>query len=103
MNRFIRRLLKVYLKLAWLKLYSYYEKLTSIAYAGVVAISPFKKFPALETLWLQLPRRTSDGYLDECKQKLKKLWETYYKNKKIEETLVIMGTSRFSDLVMLRL
>jgi hypothetical protein len=44
MNKFIRRLLKVYIRLAWLKLYFYYEKLTSIAYAGVVAISSFKKF-----------------------------------------------------------
>jgi hypothetical protein len=103
MNRSIRRLLKVYLRLAWLKLYSYYEKLISIAYAGVVAMSPFKKFPALETLWSQLPRRTSDGYLDECKQKLKELWETHYKNREIEETPVTMGTPRFSDSAMLRL
>jgi hypothetical protein len=86
-----------------LKLYSYYEKLTTIAYAGVITINPFKKFQALETLWVQLPRRTSDGYLNECKHKLKGLWETYYKDRKIEETPVIMGTPRFSDSAMLRL
>jgi hypothetical protein len=103
MNRFIRWLLKVYIKLAWLKLYFYYEKLTSIAYAGVIAISPFKKFQALETLWAQLSRRTSDGYLNECKHKLRGLWETHYKDREIEETSVIMGTPRFSDSVMLRL
>jgi hypothetical protein len=103
MNKSIRWLLKVYLRLAWLKLHFYYEKLISIAYAGVIAMSSFKRFPALETLWLQLSRRTSDGYLNECKQKLKKLWETHYKNKKIEETPVIMGTPKFSDSAMLRL
>jgi hypothetical protein len=103
MNKFTRRLLKVYVRLAWLKLHFYYEKLTSIAYAGVIAISPFKKFQALETLWAQLPRRTSDGYLNECKHKLKGLWETHYKNREIEKTPVIMGTFRFSDSAMLRL
>jgi hypothetical protein len=103
MNRFTRRLLKVYVRLAWLKLYFYYEELIFIAYAGIIAISPFKKFQTLETLWAQLPRRTSDGYLNECKHKLKGLWETHYKDRKIEETPVIMGTSRFSDSAMLRL
>jgi hypothetical protein len=86
-----------------LKLHSYYEKLISIAYAGIVAMSPFKKFQALKTLWAQLSRRTSDGYLNECKHKLKGLWETYYKNRKIEETPVTMGTPRFSNSAMLRL
>jgi hypothetical protein len=103
MNRSTRRLLKVYIRLAWLKLYSYYEKLISIAYAGVIAMSPFKKFQALKTLWAQLPRRTSDGYLNECKHKLKGLWETYYKNREIEKTPVTMETPKFSDSAMLRL
>jgi hypothetical protein len=103
MNRSTRRLLKVYIKLAWLKLYSYYEKLTSIAYASVIAMNPFKKFQALETLWAQLPRRTYDGYLNECKHKLKGLWETHYKNREIEKTPVTMGTPRFSNSAMLQL
>jgi hypothetical protein len=60
MNRQIRRILKVYVRLGWLKLHDYYEKLTSVAYAGVQAINPFRSFHSLSNygnrsliLWLQ--------------------------------------------------
>jgi hypothetical protein len=49
MNQQTRRLLKVYLRLGWLKLHAYYEKLTSIAYAGSIVINPYRKTPLFDT------------------------------------------------------
>jgi hypothetical protein len=60
MNRQTRRVLKVYVRLGWLKFHDYYEKLASVAYAGVQAINPFRKLHSLSNygnrslaLWLQ--------------------------------------------------
>jgi hypothetical protein len=39
MNQQTRRLLKVYLRLDWLKIHAYYEKLTLIAYAGSIIMN----------------------------------------------------------------
>jgi hypothetical protein len=55
MNRQIRRLLKVYLRLGWLKLHAYYEKLTSVAYAAAIVMNPYRKLPFLTRLWQQVP------------------------------------------------
>jgi hypothetical protein len=70
MDRKTRRILKVYLRLGWLKLHAYYEKLTSIAYAGAVVMNPFRKLPFLQQLWQQVPGPKAAGYLRDCKTRL---------------------------------
>jgi hypothetical protein len=51
MNQQTRRLLKVYLRLGWLKFHTYYEKLTLIAYASSIVMNPYRKLPFLTRLW----------------------------------------------------
>jgi hypothetical protein len=80
-----RRLLKVYLRLRWLKLHAYYEKLTSIAYAGVLVMNPYRKLPFLKELWQQIPKAIATGYYNDCKRKLAAHWELNYKNREIED------------------
>jgi hypothetical protein len=55
MNQLTRRILKIYIRLGWSKLHDYYEKLTSVAYAGVQILNPFRKLPFLKQLWQQVP------------------------------------------------
>jgi hypothetical protein len=55
MNWQTRRLLKVYLRLGWLKLHAYYEKLTLIAYAAAIIMNFYRKLPFLTRLWQQVP------------------------------------------------
>jgi hypothetical protein len=43
-------LLKVYLKLGWVKLNTYYSGLTAMAYAGALVMNPLKKTAALRIL-----------------------------------------------------
>jgi hypothetical protein len=50
MDRQTRRLLKVYLRLGWLKLHAYYEKLTLVAYAAAIVMNPYRKLPFLTRL-----------------------------------------------------
>jgi hypothetical protein len=76
--------LKVYLRLGWLKLHAYYEKLTSIAYAGVLVMNPYRKLPFLKELWQQIPKATATGYYNDCKRRLAAHWELNYKNREIE-------------------
>jgi hypothetical protein len=80
-NRRIRRLLKVHLRLGWMKLHHYYKLLTPITYPGAVIMNPFKKSTHLETLWQQLPPRLGDDYLNDSKKRLKRLWLKHYKSR----------------------
>jgi hypothetical protein len=81
MNRQIRRILKVYVRLGWLILHDYYEKLTSVAYAGVQAINSFRNLTFLKQLWQQVPDPLAIGYYDDCKKRLQDLWEYDYKHR----------------------
>jgi hypothetical protein len=80
MDRETRRLLKIYIKLGWKKLNSYYGKLTSTAYAAAVIFHPCKKWRALERLWDQLPSRQTSEWKRTYQATLKTIWEERYKN-----------------------
>jgi hypothetical protein len=102
-NRRTRRLLKVHLRLGWVKLHHYYKLFTFIAYSGAVIMNPFKKFTHLETLWQQLPPRLGDDYLNDSKRRLKRLWLKHYKSRQAEETPTSTSTANFKDYTMLRM
>jgi hypothetical protein len=83
-----RRLLKVYLRLGWLKLHAYYEKLTSVAYAGAVVMNPYRKLEFLSRLWKHIPDNQATGYYNNCKKRLKALWEKRYKDREVEDEIL---------------
>ncbi|KAL5610641.1 hypothetical protein FOBRF1_006758 [Fusarium oxysporum] len=75
-----RRLLKIYIKLGWKKLNSYYGKLTSTAYVAAVVFHPCKKWRTLEQLWNQLPSRQTSEWRKTYEENLTRVWEEKYKN-----------------------
>jgi hypothetical protein len=75
-----RRLLKIYIKLAWKKLNDYYGKLTSTAYVAAVVFHPCKKWRALERLWNQLPSRQTSEWKKTYEKSLRGVWEERYKS-----------------------
>jgi hypothetical protein len=85
MNRQTRRILKVYLKLEWVKFNSHYAKINSVAYAGAMVMNPFRKLPFLRRLWKQVPPDTADQWFDHYNENLKALWANRYKDKKLQK------------------
>jgi hypothetical protein len=85
MDRQTRRLLKVYLRLGWLKFHAYYEKLTSVAYAAAIVMNPYRKFSFLTRLWQQVPDPQATSYYNDCNKRLRELWEKDYKKREIED------------------
>ncbi|KAI8417250.1 hypothetical protein FOFC_03563 [Fusarium oxysporum] len=75
-----RRLLKIYIKLGWKKLNSYYGKLISTAYVAAVVFHPCKKWRTLEQLWNQLPFRQTSEWRKTYEENLTRVWEEKYKN-----------------------
>ncbi|KAH7471429.1 hypothetical protein FOMA001_g13061 [Fusarium oxysporum f. sp. matthiolae] len=75
-----RRLLKIYIKLGWKKLNSYYGKLISTAYVAAVVFHPCKKWRTLEQLWNQLPSRQTSEWRKTYEENLTRVWEEKYKN-----------------------
>ncbi|KAG7423407.1 putative AC transposase [Fusarium oxysporum f. sp. raphani] len=75
-----RRLLKIYIKLGWKKLNSYYGKLTSTAYVAAVVFHPCKKWRTLEQLWNQLPSRQTSEWRKTYEENLTRVWEEKYNN-----------------------
>jgi hypothetical protein len=105
-DRPTRRLLKVYLRLGWLKLHACYEKLTSVAYAGAVVMNPYRKLEFLSRLWKQIPDPQATGYYNDCKKRLKALWEKRYKDREVEdETLQpsLIDVVNYRDYTSLRM
>jgi hypothetical protein len=105
MDRKTRRLLKVYLRLGWLKLHAYYEKLTSIAYAGAIVMNPYRKPPYLTRLWQQVPDPQATSYFNDCKTRLRALWEIEYKNREIDGEIQAspLDTVSYRDYTSLRM
>jgi hypothetical protein len=105
MNQQTRRLLKVYLKLGWLKLHAYYEKLTSIAYAGSIVMNPYRKLPFLTRFWQQVPDPQATSYFNDCKTRLRDLWERHYKNRELEGEILAnsANTAHYRDYTSLRM
>jgi hypothetical protein len=105
MKQQIRRLLKVYLRLGWLKLHAYYEKLTSIAYAGSIIMNPYRKLPFLTRLWQQIPDLQATSYFKDCKTRLRDLSARHFKNKELEGGILAnsVNTAHYRDYTSLRM
>jgi hypothetical protein len=105
MNQQTRRLLKVYLRLGWLKLHAYYEKLTSIAYAGSIVINPYRKLPFLTRLWQQIPNSQATSYFNDCKTRLRDLWKMHYKNRELKNGILAnsANTAHYRDYTSLQM
>jgi hypothetical protein len=105
MNQQIRRLLKVYLRLGWLKLHAYYEKLTSIAYASSIVMNPYRKLPFLTRLWQQVPDLQATSYFKDCKTRLRDLSERHFKNRELEGGILAnsANTAHYRDYTSLRM
>jgi hypothetical protein len=101
MDHQTRRVLKVYLRLGWVKLNTYYSGLTAMAYPGALVMNPFKKTAVLRILWSQQPRnqakKWSKDYLDELKDTRVKR----YKERKIESPIEELGTVDLGDSIQL--
>jgi hypothetical protein len=98
-------LLKIYLRLGWLKLHAYYEKLTLIAYAAAIVINPYRKLPFLTRLWQQVPNPQATSYFNDCKTRLRDLWKTHYKDRKLEDGIPanLADTINYRDYTSLRM
>ncbi|KAK6844067.1 Ribonuclease H-like protein [Apiospora arundinis] len=79
------RLIKVYLRLAWSKLDSYYQRMTSLAYYAAVILHPCRKMAHLELLWKELPSRQSTQWVDDVLQRMRKMWEDIYANRELPQ------------------
>ncbi len=79
-----RRILKVYLRLGYIHLRTYYEKMTPVAYAAAVIFHPCKKWRALERAWESLPRGQRE-WKTYYNKKLRALWEDEYQQREIED------------------
>lgn len=82
-----RKLLKVFIKLAWKKLHKYYSRLTSAAYVGAVVFNPAKKWGLLDRLWSRLPSRKANSWRLDYEEKLLEIWETYREREVDSEVL----------------
>jgi len=85
MQRKTRRLLKVYIKLAWKKLDKYYSLLTPTAYVAAVIFHPCKKWTLLEQLWNRLPARQTQGWRRRYDASLRDIWEESYKEMSLDD------------------
>jgi hypothetical protein len=106
MNRQTHRLLKVYLRLGWLKLHAYYEKLTSIAYAGAIVMNPYRKHQFLTRLWQQVPEPQATSYFNECKTRLRALWEKHCKDRDFEGEIAqpsLVDVTNYREYTSLRM
>jgi hypothetical protein len=103
MDRPTRRLLKVYLRLGWLKLHGYYAKLTSIAYMAAVVLNPYRKLPFLSSLWHKVPSALATGYFNDCKRRLRELWKRCYKSREINGEVQQPAATTYNDYANLRL
>jgi hypothetical protein len=86
MNRQTRRILKIYLRLAWIKLDYYYNKLNSAAYTGAVILNPYNKINALRNLWAETPEPQSQRWIHDSRKGLESLWESHYKHQNINSS-----------------
>jgi hypothetical protein len=101
MDHQTRRVLKVYLRLGWVKLNTYYSGLTAIAYAGALVMNPFKKTAALRILWSQQPRKQAEKWSKNYLDKLKDTWAKRYKERKIGSPIEELGTVNLGDSIQL--
>jgi hypothetical protein len=77
--------LKIYIKLGWKKLDSYYRRLTSPAYAAAVIFNPCKKWQALEEQWDFLPDGIGLEYKAKYKQQIEGIWQEKYRNREVDQ------------------
>ncbi|KAL6402727.1 Ribonuclease H-like protein [Ilyonectria robusta] len=76
-----RRLIKVFIKLAWQRLDKYYHLMTPIAYVAAVVFHPCKKWRLVEQMWNGLPTRQSVEWTEDYQSRIRALWAAKYKDK----------------------
>ena len=75
-----RRLIKVFIKLAWQRLDKYYHLMTPIAYVAAVVFHPCKKWRLVEQMWNGLPTRRSVEWTEDYQSRIRALWTAKYKD-----------------------
>jgi len=85
MHKKTRRLLKVYIKLAWKKLDRYYTLLTPTAYIAAVVFHPCKKWTLFDLLWNRLPARQTQGWKKRYETSLRDIWTESYKEMALDD------------------
>jgi hypothetical protein len=106
MYRSTRRLLKVYLRLGWLKLHAYYEKLILIAYSGAIVMNSYRKLSFLTRPWQQVPNDQAISYFNNCKTRLRDLWEAQYKDREVKGEILqpsLINVINYRDYTSLRM
>ncbi|KAH6645534.1 hypothetical protein BKA67DRAFT_569876 [Truncatella angustata] len=79
LNRTQRRLLKLHIWMGWWKLQTYYNRMTSLAYAAAVIFNPTVKLSGLAEIFNTEPTRQRPTWKDVYMNKLNTSWEIYKK------------------------